>query len=633
MFSKQKYPITKPEAVLLNIALGGSILHNQAEFNDAIINYIQTALGSLEGALKYSGVVPSSEWDAAVSNHVVGQVFVVKQAGTYVGQSCEVGDFIICNTTSDYEENNHWDVVQTNIDGAIVSQTPKTTHGNIVVFQNTTGSVVSDSGVNIDSISKLETTTNTLSTSVEQIQNTVDHLKSSVNNNTLQIETLGDAITDTQDQLSVIDTQVENLNSVVDTKASVDDLNEVEERLREEINSVGESINISVSDGLQMTDSGSISVALSNETNSENFLDFENTDNGKTLAVRSIKTNATKLSKSITVAGINGTLGTGYYKNGVTIEAGTDIETILNNLLTSEIYPTTSKNTPSMSVSIAAPTITASVTSGSTVEVGTKITISDITTKTSTYSSIASKVSGFTYGYSSTDDDSADSTETSISKNWSITKTSDSYTVTAVFTGFGNQNSITNTATVEASISIPELTVGDGTNKIQLSYSGATFAGTVAEIPEYYIVSNLGNTDALKMSVKAPTVTDTKTPSGSATYTVTGTRYAFYGSSSTAIENTSTGIRGLAQHGTSKSFSVTVDDGSNYVIIAFPSTWGSLTSVADTGAFGTDIVASFGDAVEVNVEGANNYSAITYKVYTYSPDAALGQNKYNVVIS
>lgn len=286
-----------------------------------------------------------------------------------------------------------------------------------------------------------------------------------------------------------------------------------------------------------------------------------------------------------------------------------------------------------MSASIAAPTITPSISSGSIVEAGTKITIANITTKTSTYSSTASTVSGFTYGYSSADDDSVDSTATSISKSWSITKTSDSYTVTATFTGFGNQSSITNTAKGNASISIPALTVDDGTNKMQLSYSGATFAGTVAEIPQYYIVSNLGNTDSSKMSVKASSTTATKTTSGSATYTITGTRYAFYGSSATAIENTSTGIRGLAQSGTSKSFSVTVEDGSNYVMIAFPSTWGSLKSVADTGAFGTDIVASFGDAIEIQVEGANNYSATTYKVYTYAPSAALGSNKYNVTVS
>lgn len=142
-------------------------------------------------------------------------------------------------------------------------------------------------------------------------------------------------------------------------------------------------------------------------------------------------------------------------------------------------------------------------------------------------------------------------------------------------------------------------------------------------------VTNLGNAYAAAQ-IKAGTASKTSNA-------VTGYRSYFYGSKVTPIELTSGNIRGLTNSGkavgSSQTFSLTVVEGTKQVVIAFPANTGkSLSKVLDVGAFGTDIVASFTEST-VAVEGVAGYTAINYKVYVYSPDAALGANTYTVTIS
>ena len=56
-----------------------------------------------------------------------------------------------------------------------------------------------------------------------------------------------------------------------------------------------------------------------------------------------------------------------------------------------------------------------------------------------------------------------------------------------------------------------------------------------------------------------------------------------------------------------------------------------IKAVADTGAFGTDIVGSFVNNT-VAVEGANGYTAADYKVYVYTSGVVLGAIDYTVVV-
>ena len=136
-----------------------------------------------------------------------------------------------------------------------------------------------------------------------------------------------------------------------------------------------------------------------------------------------------------------------------------------------------------------------------------------------------------------------------------------------------------------------------------------------------------------------PSSPEVKIPAGSASKnssTVKPFRKYFYGSSTTVpSEITSDVIRGLtnstdaAAAGTT--FTVDVVEGAQFVCIAYPSTIQDVTSIADENAFGTLITGNFTKTL-LNVEGANNYTAIEYKIFTLTPDAALGANTYTVTI-
>lgn len=147
-------------------------------------------------------------------------------------------------------------------------------------------------------------------------------------------------------------------------------------------------------------------------------------------------------------------------------------------------------------------------------------------------------------------------------------------------------------------------------------------AGNVAK-------DNLGDPSDPVVQIAASSVSKTSAA-------ITPFRKYFYGTLTAQKEAfTSADIRALtgstsaASNG--KTFSITIPDGTRQVIIAYPATLQDLTSVADTGAFGTDIKEQFVKSI-ISVEGANGYTGIDYKVYVYSPATALGANTYNVKI-
>ena len=137
-----------------------------------------------------------------------------------------------------------------------------------------------------------------------------------------------------------------------------------------------ESGYVQCRDGLQVNENHEVSVKLGEDTETnKNFLDLEGDVEGeKSLAVRSIDADATVLQKDLTIAGLDGSFGAGNYSNGNVIPAGTDIYTILENILCKENYPTPSKTNANVKTSMNALTIGLDTTG--TVEVGTKVTLS-----------------------------------------------------------------------------------------------------------------------------------------------------------------------------------------------------------------------------------------------------------------
>jgi hypothetical protein len=367
-----------------------------------------------------------------------------------------------------------------------------------------------------------------------------------------------------------------------------------------------------------------VSVALADhaEGTNDNYLVMEE---GK-LAVREIEADDTKLKKDIVVAGLSGQFGAGNYANGNTIPAGTDIQTILQNLLCKELYPTATSTDGTISNSIAQPTVTLS--HSGTIEVGTEVSMTKAEVAESTVSTTPNKVTGMANGYSAADDDSADSTATSVSKEWSTSRTGNNYAMSATVTKFNGGDT---TATTPASVStrsMAETTIGyaaEGTNKVKISVTGDTFTGSVEEIPVMYLVSNLGNTDADKKTTKVNAQTDVTpaAPTNSKEVSVTGKYKYFLGYSANTAFNQfdSASVRAL----TAKTDWIEIDGTTTIVddkpsmtsngksiVIACPSKYKLATIQNGVGA---NILPNFSS--EGNVTVTTGSIETTYKVYVY----------------
>lgn len=119
---------------------------------------------------------------------------------------------------------------------------------------------------------------------------------------------------------------------------------------------------------------------------------------------------------------------------------------------------------------------------------------------------------------------------------------------------------------------------------------------------------------------------------------ITGFRNSFYGTltdKSTVLN--SAAIRKLAQKAgkalsNGSSFTVNVPVGAMAVVIAYPATLRELSSVKDVNGMNAEIVSAF-TASNADVEGANGYEAIAYRVYVQQFASANDTaNTYKVTI-
>ena len=125
--------------------------------------------------------------------------------------------------------------------------------------------------------------------------------------------------------------------------------------------------------------------------------------------------------------------------------------------------------------------------------------------------------------------------------------------------------------------------------------------------------------------------------SASASVSMTGYRCAFYGSIDSKAELTSDVIRGLPVKTENKfsvgsTFDIDIPVGALRVIFAYPATIQDVSNVKDVNGLGAEIASSFKMEL-VNVEGANGYTAIGYKVYVLDfAKANDTANKFTVTI-
>ena len=168
----------------------------------------------------------------------------------------------------------------------------------------------------------------------------------------------------------------------------------------------------------------------------------------------------------------------------------------------------------------------------------------------------------------------------------------------------------------------PELTVGDNTNyKITAT---ATYGDGVA--PK----TNLGNEYAAGKIQAGSKSKDSDA--------ITGYRSFFYGVVKTDVLNSAV-IRGLTNGGaydSAKTLTVTVNGADGVgIVVAVPadSTRTGVKEVLLTTSMNADITADYVVSTPVDVEGANGYTAKSYKIYFYKPAKLTSGQSHNITLA
>lgn len=250
------------------------------------------------------------------------------------------------------------------------------------------------------------------------------------------------------------------------------------------------------------------------------------TDNGNYQELIEDTTETIKTTDAIPVAG--GPLADLLNKAGInSISPDTSMQDLFVSLFTKELWPTNLVfKEGTVSAAIAAPSFTLSNTG--LVEVGATVTIGKTTLSAATMSTTARTYSGFTYGYSSTNDNTKDSSNTTITVNASnAALNSVNYTMKRTTNG-SVENATANTNPAQVTLDSKTFKAIEGTNTVKVDITGPTANATFASMPVYYACSNLGKTSEEHKSVAKDTVTKTSaTPSNSKTLNVTGV-YPYY---------------------------------------------------------------------------------------------------------
>lgn len=111
-----------------------AFVNNAFKANDAMV---------FKGTIGTGGTVTSLP-----ATHYAGWTYKVATAGTYAGKVCEIGDMLICITDGTAAYDDHWTVVQSNIDGAVTGPTSATA-AHIATFTDSSGKRIQDSGYTI----------------------------------------------------------------------------------------------------------------------------------------------------------------------------------------------------------------------------------------------------------------------------------------------------------------------------------------------------------------------------------------------------------------------------------------------------------------------------------------------------
>lgn len=350
------------------------------------------------------------------------------------------------------------------------------------------------------------------------------------------------------------------------------------------------------------------------------------TDNGNYQELIEDTTETIKTTDAIQVAG--GPLADLLNKAGInSISPDTSMQDLFVSLFTKELWPTNLVfKEGTVSAAIAAPSFTLSNTG--LVEVGATVTIGKTTLSAATMSTTARTYSGFTYGYSSSNDNTKDSSNTTITVNASnAALNSVNYTMKRTTNG-SVENATANTNPAQVTLNSKTFKAIEGTNTVKVDITGPTANATFASMPVYYACSNLGKTSEEHKSVAKDTITKTSsTPSNSKTLNVTGV-YPYY-----TNKDNITAFSKLALT-TNKTLDVTfvAETASNKHAFKIPAKF-NVTKITLlntlSGKYEDYSVSRFSVTTEtINVQGAN----VQYKVYTRN-DGTNGSSSFKITFA
>lgn len=101
-----------------------------AGIDDTVKGYVDSQVEGLAQALVFKGGIPEG---GLPENPKVGDTYVVGTIGEYAGETCEVGDTVICTAVKTETTDAQWLVVQKNIDGAVTRGDDKSWDGLLIV--------------------------------------------------------------------------------------------------------------------------------------------------------------------------------------------------------------------------------------------------------------------------------------------------------------------------------------------------------------------------------------------------------------------------------------------------------------------------------------------------------------------
>lgn len=350
------------------------------------------------------------------------------------------------------------------------------------------------------------------------------------------------------------------------------------------------------------------------------------TDNGNYQELIEDTTETIKTTDAIPVAG--GPLADLLNKAGInSISPDTSMQDLFVSLFTKELWPTNLVfKEGTVSAAIAAPSFTLSNTG--LVEVGATVTIGKATLSVATMSTTARTYSGFTYGYSSANDNTKDSSNTTITVNASnAALNSVNYTMKRTTNG-SVENATANTNPAQVTLDSKTFKAIEGTNTVKVDITGPTANATFASMPVYYACSNLGKTSEEHKTEPKDTTTKTSTiPSNSKTLNVTGV-YPYY-----TNKDNITAFAKLALT-TNKTLDVTfvAETASNKHAFKIPAKF-NVTKITLlntlSGKYEDYSVSRFSVTTEtINVQGTD----VQYKVYTRN-DGTNGSSSFKITFA